>query len=224
VVGAALPETSLLTLQVCTSFLKKGAAAGLTLREMASAMCFENRYDVSVRSSTVSLLQRAVNKAIRRTDSAPRNPVPVNLDPLLSSDDSMLSKRSSPEGSLGASPVAEKQPLKLFSIVRSVSLDPDSLPLTRQGHHTPVSVTKLFDPSRPPRVRETPVPATLRETVSLRGISDPSYEPPFTLTSTTHKVDEDMLRRAMVIDGGAALSVALDAALDDLVSQLAHVN
>ena len=73
VVGAALPETSLLTLRVCTAYLKKGVAAGLTLKELGQGMLPD--YDGSSVSHsksglpfghTSSLLQKAVHLAVHR--------------------------------------------------------------------------------------------------------------------------------------------------------------
>ena len=63
VVGAALPETSLLTLQVCTMYLKKGAAAGLTLRELGEGMC----------PNVDEVLEHS-----RRLRSGMRTPIPIS--------------------------------------------------------------------------------------------------------------------------------------------------
>jgi hypothetical protein len=75
-VGAALPDTSLLTLQVCTSYLKKGARAGLTLRELGVGMCpaddpaayarWTCKRANSIDALFVSPLQRAVHIAAHR--------------------------------------------------------------------------------------------------------------------------------------------------------------
>ena len=57
--GAAVPITSLLTLQVCTSFLKMGVTAGLTLFEIGSAM-------VPTSLSEPSILHGVIVRAIQK--------------------------------------------------------------------------------------------------------------------------------------------------------------
>jgi hypothetical protein len=63
-VGAAIPETSLLSLKVCTKFLQLGASAGLTLYEIGTFMV------ISEPNQSISKLQMVVNKAIRDVVSA----------------------------------------------------------------------------------------------------------------------------------------------------------
>lgn len=58
-VGAAIPETSLLSLKICTQFLQLGVCAGLTLYEIGMFMI------VSGPKQSISKLQMVVNKAIR---------------------------------------------------------------------------------------------------------------------------------------------------------------
>jgi hypothetical protein len=83
-VGAALPETSLLTLKVCTMLLQKGVAAGVSLYDIASkAMCtgfadsFIGPQSIAARESAENMagqhvqirsaLQIAVDEAIKMT-------------------------------------------------------------------------------------------------------------------------------------------------------------
>ena len=61
-VGAAIPETSLLSLKVCTKLLKYGIAKGKTLYEIGTLMVISE-------DSDISSLQRTVNVAIRKVIS-----------------------------------------------------------------------------------------------------------------------------------------------------------
>jgi len=59
--GVAMPDSSLITLQVCTTLLKKGIEEGLTLHDIGMIMINNNITD----KNAISLLQEAVNEAIK---------------------------------------------------------------------------------------------------------------------------------------------------------------
>lgn len=59
--GAAIPETSILTLGVCTMLLKKGALAGLTLFEMG---CLLSEVDESMGKIPKTKVQQLVSKSL----------------------------------------------------------------------------------------------------------------------------------------------------------------
>jgi hypothetical protein len=62
-IGAAIPETSLITLEVCTMLLQKGIEQGMSLFDIGSLMINKNITEVN----EFSPLQEAVNLAIKKT-------------------------------------------------------------------------------------------------------------------------------------------------------------
>ena len=100
VVGAALPETSLLTLRVCTAYLKKGVAAGLTLKELGQGMLPDHdsapaRLVLASKEIPQSLLQKAVHLAVHRAALHACAPIAESQ----TSDDSVITMRMSPQNS-----------------------------------------------------------------------------------------------------------------------------
>ena len=61
IMGVAMPESSLITLQVCTALLQKGIEEGLTLHDIGMIMINNNITD----KNAISPLQEAVNEAIK---------------------------------------------------------------------------------------------------------------------------------------------------------------
>ena len=100
VVGAALPETSLLTLRVCTAYLKKGVAAELTLKELGQGMLPDYdsapaRLVLASKEIPQSLLQKAVHLAVHRAALHACAPIAESQ----TSDDSVITMRMSPQNS-----------------------------------------------------------------------------------------------------------------------------
>jgi hypothetical protein len=219
-VGAAIPETSLLTLKVCTTLLQKAVAAGVTLYDIASkAMCtgfadsFQDLRSVATRGSAEhmaaeqmhmhmqmrSALQIAVDEAIQMTIAQEQYHIFTRLC-FRPSDLTRLT------GALSFTPTPTPTPTPALAGGLHGATDESTFPLS-----TEILGVKNLHLGDEKGVPEETTEALTKE----KDILSMMMQIP---------INEETLFKAMNVQGGKAFSMNLEAAIDSLVTRLVNAS